>query len=443
MYMKKSLTKFAKNLVMTGLLAVPLISEAQLKVSGTLFGDYAAKLHTDSLAGKRKNTSEYNGLPVNYMGFNIRRAYLNFDYDINSKIHAEAVLAHESTIPAGPFEILPDNNSALFLKYADVRIKQIFTGSDLIIGQQRTPTFATAGGSEPIWQYRPIERTITDFRRLASSTDLGVGLEGKYLDGALGYNFLFGNNLGAKVDETLPTGTGSAPRVYGDVYYKFWQKRIEVQVYGDYSAFNYNYDSSKTKFQTTSSTVKAFIAYVVPRFTLGFEVYQQTITKAANDITGEVAATSWSGVNALVPPKAGAYTASLKDLRDVSPFGLSIFAHAIIIADNDTAKVSKRAGNMQDGQKGGILSVFARYDSYNPDQNMTDVLAVNTKNKSKLQSNEVFITAGLDWQAWKNVHIMPNIWYNGFMQKNDQTVSNLPNKDDSEMVARLTFWYQF
>jgi hypothetical protein len=98
---------------------------------------------------------------------------------------------------------------------------------------------------------------------------------------------------------------------------------------------------------------------------------------------------------------------------------------------------------MQDGQKGGILSVFARYDSYNPDQNMTDVLAVNTKNKSKLQSNEVFITAGLDWQAWKNVHIMPNIWYNGFMQKNDQTVSNLPNKDDSEMVARLTFWYQF
>jgi hypothetical protein len=435
--MKKTVTHLSKAILALLILSLPFISKAQLKVSGTLFGDYAYKFHTDSLVGKRKNTSEYNGLSKNFGAFNIRRAYLNVDYDISSRVHAEVVLAHESTTPTGAFEILPDNNKAMFMKYADVRIKQIFPGSDLIIGQQRTPTFATAGGSEPVWQYRSIERTVADFRRLASSTDLGVGLEGKYFDGKLGYNILYGNNLGAKVDQTLPSSAGTSPRIYGDVYYKFFN-RLEVQLYSDYSAYNYNYDSAKTKFQSSSATIKAFIAYIHPVFTIGVEAYEQINTYAANDVTGEVPATSWSGVNALAPPKAGAYTANLKDLRSTNPVGLSVFGHAIIIKDNDTDKVSKRAGNMQDGQKGGILSVFARYDLYNPDQNLTNALAVNATNKKRYVSNEMFITAGLDWQALKNVHIMPNIWYDGFIQKSDSNPKN-----DADIVGRLTFWYQF
>jgi hypothetical protein len=438
--MKKTVTHLLKAVLALLIMSLPFISNAQLKVSGTLFGDYAYKLHADSLAGKRKNTSEYNGLSKDFGAFNIRRAYLNVDYDITSRVHAEVVLAHESTTPTGAFEILPDNNKAMFLKYADVRIKQIFPGSDLIIGQQRTPTFATAGGSEPTWQYRPIERTITDFRRLASSTDLGVGLEGKYLDGALGYNLLYGNNLGAKVDQTMPTTASNSPRVYGDVYYKFLDKRLEVQLYSDYSAYNnnwaFNADSTHARFQSTSMTLKGFVAWVVPTFTIGIEAYQQTNTYAGNDINANTIATSESAINKKTTVRIG-------DLRSTSPVGLSVFAHAILIKDNDTAKVSKRAGNMQDGQKGGILSVFARYDSYNPDQNMTNALAVNKINKGKYQSNEIFITAGLDWQALKNVHIMPNIWYDGFIQKNDKTISGVDNKNDADIVGRLTFWYQF
>ena len=424
---------------------MPFVSNAQLKVSGLLFGDYAYKTQSDSLGSKRKVTSEYNQLPKNYSGFNIRRAYINFDYDVNEKIHVEAVLAHESTTPTGAAEVAPDNNNIMFLKYANVRVKQFFTGTDLILGQQRTPTFATSGGSEPLWEYRSVERTITDFNRLASSTDLGVGLEGKYLDGKLGYNVLYGNNQGAKAlfaPTTTPiVSAASAPRLYMDVWYKFFN-RLEVQLYYDYSCYNYNWDSTVTKFQTTSSTIKPMIAWVQPGlFTVGAEYYIQTNTHAANDINGNTSiATS--------PQAVSKSTATLANLRNTTPTGLSFWGHVVIIKDKDTNKVSKRVGYMQDGQKGGILSLYARYDTYNPDATMTDALAGNKFNRGKYQSLATFYTVGLDYEPYKNIHIMPNLWYESFNQKYDAAeLSTVPNyngqKNSADMVLRLSLWYNF
>ena len=447
--MKKTVTQLVKGLCVLSIIASPIISNAQLKVSGLLFGDYAYKTQADSNSSKRKVTSEYNQLPKNYSGFNIRRAYLNFDYDINSKIHVEAVLAHETTTPTGPAEVAPDNNNIMFLKYANVRIKQVFTGTDLILGQQRTPTFCTSGGSEPLWEYRPIERTITDFNRLASSTDLGVGLEGKYLNNNLGYNILYGNNQGAKAlsngvsaaNSPFTTASG-APRLYMDVWYKFFN-RLEVQVYYDYSCYNYNWDSTKTKFQTTSSTIKPMIAWIQPGlFTIGVEYYMQTNTYAANDINGN---TSIATSSAQAVSKS---TATLANLRSTTPTGLSFWGHVVILKDNDTSKISKRVGMMQDGQKGGILSLFARYDSYNPDATMTDALASNKFNRGKYQSLAAFYTIGLDWEPWKAVHIMPNIWFEGFTQKYDGSVLSTvagyqAQKNSSDMVLRLSGYYNF
>ena len=423
---------------------MPIVSNAQLKVSGLMFGDYAFKTQADSLGSRRKVNSEYNQLPLNYSGFNIRRAYINFDYDINEKIHVEAVLAHESTTPTGAAEVTPDNNNTVFLKYANARIKQVFKGTDLIVGQQRTPTFATSGGSEPLWEYRPIERTITDFNRLASSTDLGVGLEGKYLDGKLGYNVLYGNNIGAKplFDPTTTPITSDAgtPKLYMDVYYKFFN-RLEVQVYYDYSCFNYNWDSTHTKFQTVTSTIKPMIAWIQPGlFTVGVEYYVQTNTHAANDFS--------TNSLALSPAAVGAKTAAAANLRNTAPTGLSFWGHVVIIKDKDTNKVSKRVGYMQDGQKGGILSLFARYDSYDPDANMTDALAGNKINRGKIQSTAAFYTFGLDWQPWKSIHIMPNIWYEGFTQKySSSELSGVAGyqaqKNAADMVIRLSGYYNF
>ena len=441
---KQTLTHLAKTVALIGITALPIVSSAQLKVSGLLFGDYAYKTQADSLGSRRKITSEYNQLPLNYSGFNIRRAYINFDYDINEKIHVEAVLAHESTTPTGAVEVLPDNNNSVFLKYANVRVKQVFTGTDLILGQQRTPTFATGGGSEPLWEYRAVERTITDFNRLASSTDLGVGLEGKYMDGKLGYHLLYGNNIGAKPlfdPTTTPiTSVAGSPKLYMDVYYKFFN-RLEVQLYYDYACFNYNWDSAHTKFQTTSSTIKPMIAWIQPGlFTVGVEYYIQTNTHAANDYSNKTLALSYGAV--------GANTAAIADLRSTAPTGLSFFGHVVIIKDKDTNKVSKRVGYMQDGQKGGILSLFARYDSYNPDANMTDALASNKKNHTAIQSTAAFYTFGLDWEPYKNIHIMPNVWAETFTQKySSAELATTPGyqaqKNATDMVLRLSLWYNF
>ena len=457
---KQKSTHLAKALTLVGIAAMPIISNAQLKVTGLLFGDYAFKTQADSLGARRLGTggkpfpAEYNQLPKNYSGFNIRRAYLNFDYDINSRIHVEAVLAHESTTPTGSAEVAPDNNNIMFLKYADVRIKQVFTGTDLIIGQQRTPTFCTSGGSEPLWEYRPIERTITDFNRLASSTDLGVGLEGKYLNNNLGYNILYANNQGAKalfesntttngpaqVGTTPFTTAQTAPRLYADVWYKFFD-RLEVQMYWDYSCYNFNYDTTQKKYQTVSSTIKPMIAWIQPGlFTIGAEYYVQTNTYAANDVNGVLGVTNVGSYKA---------AANLNEMRSTTPTGWSIWGHVVIIKDNDTAKVSKRVGMMQDGQKGGILSLFARYDSYDPDHSMTDVLASNPFNRKKgIYSTSTFITAGLDWEPMKAVHIMPNIWIENFTQKYESSeLSSVAGfqaqKNGTDMVLRLSAYYNF
>jgi hypothetical protein len=103
---------------------------------------------------------------------------------------------------------------------------------------------------------------------------------------------------------------------------------------------------------------------------------------------------------------------------------------------------------MQDGQKGGILSLFARYDSYNPDATMTDALASNKFNRGKYQSLAAFYTIGLDWEPWKAVHIMPNIWFEGFTQKYDGSVLSTvagyqAQKNSSDMVLRLSGYYNF
>jgi len=460
------------TLTLAGIAFMPIISNAQgslgtinignpdnpLKIGGLLYMDYAYKMAGDTIANKRTTTggkaptTEYYNLPTNYSGFNIRRAYLNVDYDVTPRIHAEVVLAHESNedptaggaTSANGYEVLGDNNNAMYLKYANVRYKGLFTGTDLILGQQRTPTFATTGGSEPTWQYRSDERTITDMAKLASSTDLGIGLEGKYMNGDLGYNLLFGNNNSAKMNETLPTSAATSPRTYADVYYKFFHK-LEVQLYADYSAYNFNYDSTKEKFQTSSSLVKLFVAYIDPKWCLGAEIFQQTNTHAVNYVNGESGVLSPSAV--VTTAAAGKNTAFLGNLTSSTPQGISIFGRIILI-QGDTSDAAKRIGRMQDKQKGGVLSLFARYDIYNPDGNMTNALASNKTDRSKVQSNQSFITAGLDWQIGKNIHIMPNFWYTGFTQKYDGSeVSNVAGfqaqKNSTDVVARLTVYYQF
>ena len=62
-----------------------------------------------------------------------------------------------------------------FVKNAYVQFKNVVPGGNVLFGMLTTPIFETA---EVLWGYRSIEKTIADFRGLASSSDLGLQTEG-------------------------------------------------------------------------------------------------------------------------------------------------------------------------------------------------------------------------------------------------------------------------
>src|SRR5579863_8193203 len=96
---------------------------------GYAFGDYAYMAKGDS-AG-RGTKQQYKGLGQNATGqathqnaFEIRRAYLGYDYKINDKFSAYALLAYE-----GDQDV--SDNRTVYLKYMYFKWKGIFKGSDL------------------------------------------------------------------------------------------------------------------------------------------------------------------------------------------------------------------------------------------------------------------------------------------------------------------------
>ncbi len=123
----------------------------------------------------------------------------------------------------------------------------------------------------------------------------------------------------------------------------------------------------------SKTTLKAFTAYQTDKFTVGLEAFKQTQT--------------------------------LTDTSDITPLGFSIFASGAVM---------------------GKLSAYGRFDTFDP----------NTKTP-KAGYKESFITLGLDYQAHKSVHIMPNLWVNSYSKKGSS-----PNRD-SDVVARITFLYVY
>jgi hypothetical protein len=56
-------------------------------------------------------------------------------------------------------------------------------------------------------------------------------------------------------------------------------------------------------------------------------------------------------------------------------------------------------------------------------------------------SKETFVTAGLDFMPIKNVHFMPNIWYNKYKNQRSNVVDAA--KQDHDLVYRFTFYYVY
>jgi hypothetical protein len=370
---------------------------------GLTFGDFYYDAHAD--ASNRGPETNYNSIPTYRNAFQFRRIYLGYDYDINRQFSAEILLSSEPSANINPAagtsisnsDNLADNRMSFFIKLADLRWKNIWNGTDLVVGEQLTPL--TVMLTEKVWGYRSIEKTIADFHR-SNLYDLGASIQGTF-DPATknyGYDLMVGNNSQSALLSATNANTGFYKAFYGDVYAKFLNQSLIFDLYADYM------QTAPTMAPLGAQNrhmLKGFVAYTTPKITFGVEGYTQQIVNGLTNVTnGKV------GESATVE-------------------AISLYSHGAIYKDK--------------------LGFFARYDSYNPDDNFNaaDVYTTNTNLAAYSPfTKEHFVTAGFDYSPAKNIHFMPNIWFIQYEdERNSTTTGYFP--DSHVLVYRLTFFYQF
>jgi hypothetical protein len=367
------------------------------KFNAQFFGDYFVKMHADSLG---RGSGQYSGggattpnVPKTANDMQLRRVYLGYNYDISRSISTEFLLAYEEGNVATGATLDAAGERSVYMKLANIRFKNVYSNADVIFGAQATPAYTAT--SEVAWGYRSIEKTLTDKNGLIKSSDLALALRGAFNDAKeYGYDLMIGDGQGQKLPNVLSVQAKNK-KLYVDLWGKFMDKKIWVQAYFD------DQQTQDLPISKATSTLKFFVGYVTTPLTVGAELVMQTNTNAVADSN---------------------FSTQKQETVDSKPFGFSVFATAQIIENS--------------------LNAFARFDSFDPDNNYVNSgVKYSTAGYGSTLSKETFITAGLDWTPYKNVHIMPNIWYDGYSNKN----SNLTDKklSDNDIVPRITFFYKY
>lgn len=360
------------------------------KLWGYSFGDFYYKEHADPL--NRGGANQYTGIEAERNAFQIRRAYLGYNYDIHPKFSAELLLAAEDNIaPAtgsASGDLTSNGKLTFYIKYANLRWKNLWKGTDLVIGQHGTPAFALA---ESVWGYRAIERTISDIRR-TPSYDLGASLQGKFdpAKGNFGYDLMVGNGQGAKPEND------KFKWFYGDVWAKLLNQKLIMHLYTDYERLSWT-----PTFHHSRNMIKGFVGYTTPQFTIGAEAF---VNKGKSDVVG--------------------MATNKSDTLDATATGLSTFVRGQLVPNK--------------------VGYFARFDTYNPDTKYNDIQYTNYKGLTasyEPNNKERFITAGLDFTPIKNVHLMPNLWYNRYASQRANATGSAAH--DYDLVYRVTFYYVY
>lgn len=408
----------------------------QRRLWGYAFGDEYYDAHGD--AANRGAETQYNGVPTYRNAFQFRRMYLGYDYEISKKFKAEVLLASEPNANTGVVSAtststttvtgatgvtakttttttttvsngdnLVDGKMAFWIKNFNLRVRDVWNGTDFVIGEMGTPGFAlnepgTNGPnslSEATWAYRSIEKTITDFHK-NNSYDLGAALQGTFDPATknFGYVAMIGNNSTSSLLGAANANTGFYKIFYGDIWAKFFKQHLYIDFYADYA---------KTAGATYAipgqehNMYKIFVSYISKPVTIGVEAYTQTIAAGVNSVTPAPAVTT---------------------PEDATVQGFSIWVRGPIVKN---------------------LNYFARYDTYNPNTNFNtaDTYTVNTNYGSYNPTvKEQFYTAGLDYNPIKNVHFMPNFWLVDYTNQGP-TAATVAN--DHTLVFRATFFYTF
>jgi hypothetical protein len=407
----------------------------QRRLWGYAFGDAYFDQHSPAVTSTLGKENNYYQTPSNRSAFQFRRIYLGYDYEINKKFKAEVLLAsepNENTTPTTATssvvngDNLADGKMSFYIKNFNLRVREVWNGTDLVIGEMSTPGFAlnepgTNGAtslSETTWGYRSIERTITDFHK-NNSYDVGAALQGTFDPKTknYGYVFMVGDNTTSTittvynpnnaVSATNPNpNTGFFKIFYGDLWAKFLDQKLYIDLYADYAKTQSNTPVATTVISDgvlatqEHNMFKVFVSYNSSPLTVGVEAYTQKFGVGVTD------------KNTLTA-------------EDVTAQGISLWAKGAIVKNK--------------------WGWFARYDAYNPDTkfNSGNTYTVNTNYGSYDPTvKEKFVTAGLDFTPAKNIHFMPNIWFTQYEQQLAPTTAGyLPN--DHTLIYRATFFYTF
>lgn len=321
------------------------------KISGQVFTDYFYNVARDTSFDNLSNTAVEGAKDLN--GFLLRRAAINYDMDISDKFSARFRLEADSKSNTSNSRI------GVFVKDAYLKWKNIFDGSDLIIGIQPTASFEVA---EKYWGYRSLEKTVQDLRGFVASRDFGVALRGKLTEsGSANYSVMFGNN--------------SANSPEADKYKRYYfaldfnpLDNFTIAVTGDFKSKHSVEDPNNAGGTLANNSIlgSLFLGYGEKnKYSFGIETAMQVNQNAAAQ-ADENLNVELVNVNGIA----------------ISAFGYYWFTETIA----------------------GLL----RYDYFDP----------NIDELSKYNSRNYFI-AGLDIKADKSISIIPNVIFESYESRSN------------------------
>jgi hypothetical protein len=162
-------------------------STSRGKISGYAFGDFYYNAERDTF----KNLSNVAfGGPKGQNGFQFKRIYFTYDYQISKKFSSRFRLEGAQDNP--------ESKVGVYVRDAYLEWKDAAAMMTVTFGIQPVIAYTT---TDAVWGHRYVERTIMDLRGIVDSRDFGLSLMGNFdKAGKYSYGLLVGNNSGVNVE---------------------------------------------------------------------------------------------------------------------------------------------------------------------------------------------------------------------------------------------------
>ena len=217
---------------------------AESKLKGVMYSDY---YYIASGAGKEQN------------GFQFRRIYLTYDLKWNDEFSGRVRLESKDAGFGSKDKMVP------FVKHAYLRYRK--DRHALYMGLSGTPTWNV---TESVWGYRPVEKTIMDLNKIASSADIGLAYHGKLDEaGKANVQIMLANGSGQSAE------ANNEKKIYGLLHFK--PGAFHLTAYGDWE---------KRAGDQDRTTLAAFLGTQNNKFHGGLEGFVQLRKNPDHQVQG-------------------------------------------------------------------------------------------------------------------------------------------------------------